>query len=78
MYPSGELPSVARPRVGLTSGPVAIFSDSVGTVPDSVKRLVDRFDQNRDAYLSGDYKERQLVEDADGRQLTADGQVEKR
>ena len=41
--------------------------------PDSVKRLVDHFDQNRDAYLSGSYKEEQPVEDADGRQLTADG-----
>ena len=43
------------------------------TAPDSVKRLVDHFDQNRDAYLSGSYNEAQLVEDADGRQLTADG-----
>jgi hypothetical protein len=41
--------------------------------PDSVKRLVDRFDQNRDAYLSGSYKGRQSIKDADGRQLTADG-----
>jgi predicted type IV restriction endonuclease len=28
--------------------------------PDSVKRLVDHFDQNRDAYLSGSYNESQL------------------
>jgi len=28
--------------------------------PDAVKRLVDRFDQNRDAYLSGSYNEMQL------------------
>jgi predicted type IV restriction endonuclease len=28
--------------------------------PDAVKRLVDRFDQNRDAYLSGSYNEAQL------------------
>ena len=28
--------------------------------PDAVKRLVDRFDQNRDAYLSGSYNETQL------------------
>ncbi len=28
--------------------------------PDAVKRLVDRFDQNRDAYLSGSYNESQL------------------
>jgi hypothetical protein len=41
--------------------------------PDAVKRLVDQFDQNRDAYLSGICKEEQPVEDADGRQLTADG-----
>jgi hypothetical protein len=41
--------------------------------PDTVKRLVDRFDQNHDAYLSGSYEGEQLVEDAGGRQLTADG-----
>ena len=41
---------------------------------DAVKRLVDHFDQDRDAYLSGSYNETQLIEDADGRQLTADGQ----
>jgi hypothetical protein len=41
--------------------------------PDAIRRLVDHFDQNRDAYLSGSYKEEQLVEDADGLQLTADG-----
>ena len=41
--------------------------------PDAVRRLVDRFDQNRKVFLSGDYKEEQLVEDAVGRQLTADG-----
>ncbi len=73
LYPTSKLSSAARPRVGLTYGPVAIFSDSVGTVPDAVKPLVDHFDQNRDAYLSGSYKEEQPVEDADGRQLTADG-----
>jgi hypothetical protein len=28
--------------------------------PDSVKRLVDHFDQNRKAFLSPDYKEEQL------------------
>ena len=28
--------------------------------PDAVKRLVDRFDQNRKVFLSGDYKEEQL------------------
>ena len=28
--------------------------------PDSVKRLVDRFDQNRKVLLSPDYKEEQL------------------
>jgi len=28
--------------------------------PDVVKRLVDHFDQNRDAYLSGSYNETQL------------------
>ena len=29
-------------------------------VPESVKRLVDRFDQDRKVFLSGDYKEEQL------------------
>jgi predicted type IV restriction endonuclease len=28
--------------------------------PDAVKRLVDSFDRNRDAYLSGSYNESQL------------------
>jgi hypothetical protein len=28
--------------------------------PDSIKRLVDHFDQNRKVFLSGDYKEEQL------------------
>jgi len=32
----------------------------VGTPPDAVKRLVDHFDQNRDAYLSNSYNEAQL------------------
>ena len=30
------------------------------TAPDSVKRLVDRFNQDRKVFLSGDYKEEQL------------------
>jgi hypothetical protein len=51
-----------------------LFCCPMGTpAPDAVKRLVDRFDQNRDAYLSGSYNESQLVEDANGRQLTAGG-----
>ena len=28
--------------------------------PDAVKRLVDRFDQDRNVFLSGGYKEEQL------------------
>ena len=32
----------------------------MGNAPDAVKRLVDQFDQNRDAYLSGSYNESQL------------------
>ena len=32
----------------------------MGNAPDAVKRLVDRFDQNHDAYLSGSYNESQL------------------
>jgi hypothetical protein len=34
----------------------------MGTVPDAVKRLVDRFDLGRKVFLSGDYKEEQLPE----------------
>ena len=30
------------------------------TAPDSVRRLVDRFDQDRKVLLSGDYREEQL------------------
>ena len=32
----------------------------MGIAPDAVKRLVDRFDQDRKVFLSGDYKEEQL------------------
>jgi len=32
----------------------------VGTPPDALLRLVDRFDQDRKVFLSGDYKEEQL------------------
>jgi len=32
----------------------------MGTPPDGVKRLVDHFDQNRNVFLYGDYKEEQL------------------
>ncbi len=32
----------------------------MGTAPDAVKRLVDRFDQDRKVFLSSDYKEEQL------------------
>ena len=60
LYPKGKLSPAARPRVGLTSGPVAIFSSLMGNAPDSAKRLVDHFDQNRKVFLSSDYKEEQL------------------
>jgi len=33
--------------------------------PDAVKRLVDRFDQNRKVFLSPDYKEEQLRAESD-------------
>jgi hypothetical protein len=36
------------------------FASMGVTVPDSVKRLVDRFDRDRKAFLSPDYKEEQL------------------
>jgi hypothetical protein len=32
----------------------------MGPAPDSVKRLVDRFDQDRKVFVSPDYKEEQL------------------
>jgi hypothetical protein len=32
----------------------------MGTAPDVVKRLVDRFDQDHKVFLSGDYKEEPL------------------
>jgi hypothetical protein len=32
----------------------------MGNAPDAVKRLVDRFDQDRRVFLSGDYEEEQL------------------
>jgi hypothetical protein len=60
LYPKTKLSSAADPRVGLTSGPSVIFSTLMGNAPDSVKRLVDRFDQNRKVFQSADYKEEQL------------------
>jgi len=47
----------------------------MGTAPDAVKRLVDHFDQNRDAYLSGSYNEEQLVDDAYRYRPSASGLV---
>ena len=32
----------------------------MGNAPDAIKRLVDRFDQDRKAFLSSEYKEEQL------------------
>jgi hypothetical protein len=32
----------------------------MGNAPGAVKRLVDRFDQDRKVFLSGDYKEEHL------------------
>ena len=32
----------------------------MGTLPDALLRLVDRFDQDRKVFLSGDYREEQL------------------
>ncbi|HTW90939.1 MAG TPA: hypothetical protein VMH22_04455 [bacterium] len=32
----------------------------MGSAPDSVKRMVDHFDQNRKVFLSTDYKEERL------------------
>jgi hypothetical protein len=43
----------------MTSDPRPYFSMGMPT-PDSVKRLVDRFDQDRKVPLSGDCKEEQL------------------
>jgi hypothetical protein len=39
--------------------------------PDAVKRLVDRFDQDRKVFLSPDYTEEQLRDAADGSPPTA-------
>ena len=39
---------------------LAGFGRAKRPAPDAVKRLVDHFDQNRDAYLSGSYNEAQL------------------
>ena len=43
------------------------------SAPKPVVELVERFERDRKAFLSADYKEEQLVEDAVGRQLAADG-----
>ena len=43
----------------------------VGTPPDAVVRLVDRFNRDRKVFQSPDFKEEQLRAAAHGRQLTA-------
>jgi len=44
----------------LTSRPGALSLPHMGTPPpEAVKRLVDRFEQDRKVFLSGDYKEEQ-------------------
>jgi len=49
----------ARPL--LTAGEERLSSPHMGTPPpDAIKRLVDRFDQDRKVFLSCDYKEEQL------------------
>jgi len=50
-FPRSSLPNrIAAAAFGLTAGESNISSPAVGTTaPDSVTRLVDRFDQNRDA-----------------------------
>jgi hypothetical protein len=58
--------------LGLDGSRIVYYVPGIN-VPGITKRLIDRFDQDRKVFLSGDYKEEQLVEDADGRQLTADG-----
>ncbi len=43
--------------------------------PDSVKQLVDRFDQHREAYRSGKYNETQLRREVDSTDGEVDGLV---
>jgi hypothetical protein len=51
----------------------------MGASPSAtVVELVERFERDRKVFLSPDYKEEQLVEDADGQQLTADGPRQER
>jgi transcriptional regulator with XRE-family HTH domain len=53
--------SFLRPASRLDSSPAPAIFSPVGTpAPDAVKRLVDRFDQDRKVFLSPDYKEEQL------------------
>jgi len=44
----------------LTCHVSCLSSCRIGTAPDTVKRLVDRFDRDRKVFLSGDCKEEQL------------------
>ena len=58
---SREPPAASCPaRAGLTSSPAAISSIPMGTAPDTVSRLVDRFDRDRRVFLSPGYKAEQL------------------
>jgi hypothetical protein len=45
----------------LTSRPAVISSTLMGNASEAAKRLVDRFDQDRKVFQSGDYKEEQLL-----------------
>jgi hypothetical protein len=47
----------------------------VGTPLDALRRLIDRFDQDRKVFLSPDYNEEQLVEDAYRYRPSASGLV---
>jgi len=57
-WPRPDGPSERRVLTWRPSG--ISFSGMSTPAPDAVKRLVDRFDQDRKVFLSGDYKEEQL------------------
>jgi len=52
-----EPPPLMSTRARLTCEVPRLSSCRMGTSPDAVKRLVDRFDQDRRVFLSGDDRE---------------------
>ena len=58
--PANQEPGIRTPARLLDFRPRTPILSPVGTPPDALLRLVDRFSQDHKVFLSGDYKEEQL------------------